>query len=237
MTIFGIAAGSDDVVIWADTLITSSSAPASQASKLAINPLARVIGVGAGYKTLGDAADAVVLRHQDLDTIVSKVAPALRSAAIKFVERITDEDENWFFGQCYAVVGWSQAEDRFVAYEFNPGDMFYPRRVTTFLCPRVPIDFAGGLLQPAVLHRVASEQAAILRRCGSEVGRLTVATMNRHCMLVLPPAEIAAMPVPDADAPASTIAAGSTAVPLHPGTGACQDEARAPRPMTFMEAA
>ena len=216
MTILGVAAGMDHAVAWVDTLVSDATTgnPTGHALKLAINPLARTVGVGAGMMAILDDAAAAVVGHDTIEAILPAVASALRASAMRAVDHRGSRQAAWFARNTYAVAGWSEEQGRVTAYEFPAEDLFEPRRIALLTCPAVDVPFYGQPLPIAAIDAAAGAQAAIHRGGGGEVGRLTLAVITEQGITAFAPREIIA-PI----APALTPAAGCDAEPTPPFSG------------------
>ena len=210
----------DHATFWADTMQTGPSGPAGHALKLAINPLARVIGVGAGMVAVLREGDRAVLEHDTLEAIIPAVAAALRAAAMRVAGRRGERQTAWFARNVYAVAGWSIAEERVLAYQFPADELFEPHPIALLACPDASIPFHGLPLTPNQVNDAASRQAALLREAGQAVGLLTVATLTARGIVAMAPEEIAPPPVPvagvDADPASSIVEGGEAGEASHP---------------------
>ncbi len=196
MTVFGALAAGDCAAVWADTLLSRpQSGPSGFTSKLAINAVAGVIGTGAGWKSLGDEGDRAILRGTSLDAIVPDMADTLRRASMRIVPRRRAPERFSFSGNVLAVAGWSAAFGRMAVWELHASEFFEPRLVSAALYPVVPLPVRLGIRpSPETIVGIAARQAAELRRCGGEVGRLSIATITAAGIMLLPPRDIPEIP-------------------------------------------
>ncbi len=205
MTILGALVGHDYAMAWADSLVTVDHGPARHRCKLAVNPLAGVVGTACGWELLADAGDAAVLAAESLDEAVPAVVRALRRASAGAVPQMAPETRFGFYACAYTLTGWSTRIGRFVAYELAGSAFFEPLLTTCTARPRLHAPPPLRPLEPAEVAELAAHQAAAL---GAPVGRLTIATLTLGGMQLLPPTEIPPLPVPDNPASLGSVAAG-----------------------------
>jgi hypothetical protein len=215
MTILGAACDRDTAVVWADTLVTSSATgeSAGHVCKLAVNGLAGVIGAGRGWGRLATDAEMALLAAPTLDDAVSAVCAALRRGAVRHAPSNERRHRFSFTGCGYVLAGWSDEAGRMVIWDLDARSMFEPAISTRIMAP--PIERTSAAM-PGLgeVEEIASRQAAeLMARSGVDVGRLTIATITRHGITILPPREIARRPGTAADA-------GATPAPGEGSTGA-----------------
>lgn len=194
MTILGAVCDRDTVTMWADDLVTLAGKPAHCRPKLAINATAGVAGVGCGWLSLTEVGGAAVVAGSDLDAIVLAAMHALRKASAVVIARMPDEQRLRFGAGTYVVAGWSAMAGRMVVYELAAFAFWEPRLATAALSPRLE---TGSPWRPPSHHDVASiaaRQAEALALGGGHAGRLTIATITRAGITVLPPQEIVPLP-------------------------------------------
>jgi hypothetical protein len=196
MTILGAVADRDTAVIWADTALTNprTGNGSGDCCKLAVNGLAGAIGAGRGWGRLATEADAALLAAVGLDEAVPLVCAALRRGAGRLAPRQERVARFSFMGCGYIVAGWSHEAGRMVIYDLDARSNFEPAIASACLVPMVELT---GCSVPSLreVASIASRQAAeLLARCGYGVGRLTIATITRQGITVLPPQDIVPLP-------------------------------------------
>jgi hypothetical protein len=194
VTILGAVCDRDTITMWADDLVTLAGKPAHHRPKLAVNTSAGVIGVGCGWLSLTEVGATAVIGGADLDTIVPAVMYALRKASSTVISRMPDEQRFRFGAGTYVLGGWSSMAGRMLVYELAAFAFWEPRLATAALSPRLE---EGTPWRPPTTRNVggiAARQAEALALGGGHAGRLTIATITRQGIGILPPEDIAPLP-------------------------------------------
>ena len=175
-------------------MVTLAGKPAHHRTKLAINASSGVIGVGCGWPSLTEVAATAVIGGGDLDTIVPAVMHALRKASSTVISRMPDEQRLRFGAGVYVLGGWSAMAGRMLVYELAAFAFWEPRMATAALSPRLEKDTPWR--PPATLDvgGIAARQAEALALGGGHAGRLTIATIARQGITILPPQDIVPLP-------------------------------------------
>jgi hypothetical protein len=93
--------------------------PLRHVAKLAVNPLARTVGLGCGWGLVIAAADNIAHGALGLDELLPRVAAVLRREAVRYAERVAEHPAA-FADIAYVVAGFSQKFGRLAAYLLVP---------------------------------------------------------------------------------------------------------------------
>lgn len=163
-------------VIWCDAEIYHNTAPVGIANKMATNPLAGIVGVGAGTMLLLHEAAAVIQRAIDLEDAVAHLPGVLRGVRRAFAE--TPATRAVAGRGQYAVAGLCDRLGRVLIYAFRAWEEFSPMLVGAWAHPACPYAHVAVDAHGAIA--VAHEQIAAFRAevPGATGGRLVVAEIN-----------------------------------------------------------
>ena len=175
---FAVAPGGRSAVAWCDTeLFGPQGKPCGSTLKLAVNPLAEVVGVGAGWASMTWEGDAVIWRTRQVETVPRRMANSLRQ---HLTRQAADGKRYGPWLNCYGYVGWSRELSRYVGYNFDASRFFAPERCAGWATPAVEGAELMAAFDDDGLIGIALGQMARLRQMLPEAGTgfLQVATLT-----------------------------------------------------------
>ncbi|MEI9987146.1 MAG: hypothetical protein WDN69_30755 [Aliidongia sp.] len=157
---------------WSDSETYLDGEPSGHVSKMAVNPLTGVVGVGAGIHVALIEAAGTMRLATGLDQVAALLPFTLcRVMEPKYWEArglaALSADE----GGSYGVVGWSAKFGRIVGYRFRTATRFAPELVHSFGSPHVAqiLGLVSYAMEPADLVDAAIAQLEVVR--GGHSGR------------------------------------------------------------------
>lgn len=182
MTIFGaVAIDGETALAWSDSAVFSASAgaPIGHVPKVALNALACMAGVGAGWNAIAVESANALTASLGLDELVEELPARLRRVAFRTAAAMERLDPGSFATCIFAAVGWSRQAGRMLVFEFAAASAFEPRMTTSVIIPDVP-----PLVVPADpdwfnIAYAAADQVRTFRRDVSEMTGALVAAVIR----------------------------------------------------------
>jgi hypothetical protein len=177
MTVAGIVVDYRGAYIWADTAVSDEKGFVAHRPKLKVNCLAGLVGVTVGWNSIGERAEAALLCSETLDDALRRVPRAMRSAALKLIDR--PRGERAIGGTAFLLAGFDRGHP--VAYSIAGEKFFEAERVRYVAHPTIDdLDSLDGR-EPYTLIGVAQTQIA--RHCSlrdryPEGNVLTVAVLS-----------------------------------------------------------
>ena len=135
-----IAVDAETAVAWADSALfaADTGAPIGHVPKLAVNPLACMAGVGAGWNTVAIEGMNALTAAIGLDELAEDLPAKLRRVAFRVAPQMERLDAGSFAGCVFAAVGWSRCYGRMLAVEFAATSAFEARWTTSVTVPELP---------------------------------------------------------------------------------------------------
>jgi hypothetical protein len=141
VTILGaVALDGETALAWTDSAIfsASASAPIGHASKLSVNALACIAGVGAGWDAVAVEGANALAASLGLDELVEELPAKLRRVAFRVAPVMEKLDPGSFATCMFAAVGWSRQCGRMLVFEFAAASAFEARPTTCVTVPELP---------------------------------------------------------------------------------------------------
>ena len=186
MTIFGaVAVNAELAVVWGDTALfaANTTAPVGHVPKVALNPLACMAGVGAGWNAVAVEGMNAVTAATSLDELVEELPARLRRVAFRVAPQVERLDPGSFASCTFAAVGWSRCYNRMLAFEFSALSAFEPRMTTAVCIPELPPRLVPDGACWHAIAAAAQHQMAIFRRTAPETdGQLVAAVIKPGCI-------------------------------------------------------
>ena len=141
MTILGaVALDAETALAWADSALfaADTAAPIGHVPKLAVNALASMAGVGAGWNAVAIEGMNALIAATGLDELVEELPAKLRRVAFRVAPQVERLDPGSFSSCVFAAVGWSRQYGRMLVIEFAATSAFEPRLTTSVCIPELP---------------------------------------------------------------------------------------------------
>ena len=182
MTILGaIAVDAETAMAWADTAVfaADTSAPIGHTPKVALNPLACMAGVGAGWSAVAVEGANVLVAAIGLDELAEELPAKLRRVAFRVAPQVERLDPGSFSSCVFAAVGWSRQYGRMLVIEFAATSAFEPRLTTSVCIPELPPRVVPASADWFAIADAAEHQMREFRRVLPETTGTLVAAVIR----------------------------------------------------------
>ncbi len=182
MTIMGaVAVDGETALAWADSAVFSAraAAPIGHASKLSVNALACVVGVGCGWEAVAIEGANALAASLGLDELVEELPARLRRVAGRVAPVMEKLDAGSFADCTFAATGWSRGCGRMLVVEFSALCAFEPRWATCVTVPELPPLVLPASADWFAVACAAEAQMSEFRRARPETDGQLVAALIR----------------------------------------------------------
>ncbi len=190
MTIFGaVAVNAELAVVWGDTALfaADTTAPIGHVPKVALNPLACMAGVGAGWNAVAVEGMNALTAAMSLDGLVEELPARLRRVAFRMAPQMERLDPGSFSSCVFAAVGWSGQCGRMLVFEFAATSAFEARMTTAVCIPELPPRIVPASADWSAITDAAEHQIREFRRVAPGTDGQLVAAVIRPGVIVAGP--------------------------------------------------